>query len=125
MMDLYNSLMTLGSSGGAAQAAPTDMSQIKVPQQAMDLSGVTQAANSQLQYDPNATPGTDWGAIGMGALGGMAGSMGGRQQKPGGLMQPKRFDGRGQEHEMVAGSALSGAKTSDASPLFKNGLMGI
>lgn len=123
-MDLYSNLMSWGSQGGAASAAPTDMSQIKVQPQAMDLSSTITAANSQLQYDPSAT-GTDWGAIGMGALGGMAGSMGGRQQKPQGLMQPKRFDGRGQEHEMVAGSALSGARASDASPLFKNGLMGI
>lgn len=109
MMDLFNNLMSLGS-GGSGQAAPTwapntptpaptDMSQVKVPQQAMDLSGVTQAANSQLQYNPAATPGTDWSSIGMGILGGVSGSMGGRQQQPQGLMRPKQFDGRGQEHE--------------------------
>ena len=122
MMDLFGSLMSMG--GGAAQAAPTDMSQVKVPVQAMDLSSTVTAANSQLQYDPQAT-GTDWGAIGMGALKGVAGSMGGRQKSPQGLMQARGYSGGGQGHEMVSGATLSGARTSDLSPLFKNGLMGV
>lgn len=121
MMDLFGSLMSMG--GGTAQAAPTDMSQVKVPVQAMDLSSTVTAANDQVKYDPQAT-GTDWGAIGMGALKGAAGSMGGRQA-PQGLMQARGYNGGGQGHEMVSGASLSGARASDLSPLFKNGLMGV
>lgn len=125
MMDLMGNLMQWGSQTPNTPATiPTDMSQVKVPQQAMDLSGVTQAANSQLQYNPQATPGTDWGSIGMGALAGVAGSMGGRQQQSQGLMRPRQFDGRGQEYEATAANKLSGANAAAASPLFKLGLMG-
>lgn len=122
MMDLFNSLMSMG--GGAAQSAPTDMSQVKVPVQAMDLSSTVTAANDQVKYNPQAT-GTDWGAIGMGALQGVASATGGRQQGSQGLMQPRGFNGGGQEHQMVSGASLSGARASDTSPLFKNGLMGV
>lgn len=63
MMDLFQNLWAMGGAEGAATAAPTDMSQIKVPEQAMDLAGTVGAANSQLQFDPAATPGTDWGTM--------------------------------------------------------------
>lgn len=123
MMDLFNNLMSMG--GGAAQAAPTDMSQIKVPVQAMDLSSTVTAANDQIKYNPQ-KEGLDWGAIGQGALKGVAGSLGGRQQSaPQGLMQARGYSGGGQEHQMVSGATLSGARASDLSPLFKNGLMGV
>ncbi|AWY03100.1 hypothetical protein SCYZ1_41 [Pseudomonas phage SCYZ1] len=126
MMDLMGNLMQWGGQTPNTPAPiPTDMSQVKVPQQAMDLSGVTQAANSQLQYNPQATPGTDWSSIGMGALAGLAGSTGsGGKQQQQGLMQPRQFDGRGQEHKMVAASDFSGANGAAASPLIKLGLMG-
>lgn len=124
MMDLYGNLMQWGSTPNTPTPVPQDMSQVKVPQQAMDLSGVTQAANSQLQYNPQATPGTDWSSIGMGALAGVAGSMGGRQKQPQGLMRPQQFDGRGQDYKATPASQLSGANAAAASPLFKLGLMG-
>ncbi|CCE60806.1 hypothetical protein tf_53 [Pseudomonas phage tf] len=47
MMDLFQNLWGLG---GAATAAPTDMSQIKVQQQPMDLAGTIPAANEQLSF---------------------------------------------------------------------------
>lgn len=125
MMDLYGNLMQWGSTPNTPQPIPQDMSQVRVPEQAMDLSGVTQAANSQLRYNPQATPGTDWSSIGMGALAGVAGSMGGRQkQAQQGLMRAPGFDGRGQEYKATPASQLSGANAAAASPLFKLGLMG-
>lgn len=124
MMNLYGNLMQWGSTPNTPTPVPQDMSQVKVPQQAMDLSGVTQAANSQLQYNPQATPGTDWGSIGMGALAGVAGSMGGRQKQPQGLMHSQQFSGRGQEYKATPASQLSGANAAAASPLFKLGLIG-
>lgn len=112
-MDLFGNLMQLGAAngGGGPPAAPTSMSQIKVQPQAMDLSSTIPAANSQLSYDKAAQSvagQTDWGSIGKGILGGVAGSMGGGG-KQGGLMQPGRFDGRGQDHERVHASKFSGA----------------
>ena len=112
MMDLMNSLLSLGAAnGGNAPPAATDMSQIKVQPQAMDLSSTIPAANSQLSYQQasdSVAGQTDWGAVGKGILGGVAGSMGGKGQSQG-LMQPRAFDGRGQEHELVNGSKFSGA----------------
>lgn len=115
MMDLFGSLMQLGAAnggGGAPAPAATNMSQIKVQPQAMDLSSTTTAANSQLSYQKAADSvagGTDWGAVGKGILGGVAGSMGGGGQ-PQGLMAPGGFNGGGQEHEFIPGSKFSGAR---------------
>lgn len=112
-MDLYGSLMQLGAAnGGGGPPAATSMSQIKVQPQAMDLSSTTTAANSQLSYQnasDSVAGGTDWGSIGKGILGGVAGSMGGGEQ-PQGLMAPGRFNGGGQDHEFIPGSKFSGAR---------------
>lgn len=47
MMDLFQNLWAMG---GAPTGAPTDMSQIQVQPQAMDLAGTIPAANSQLSF---------------------------------------------------------------------------
>ena len=83
MITLMDKLMGLGA--GAAQSAPTDMSQIKVPQQAMDLAGTIPAANDQISYAgaQKAVDGSvDWGGAAMGLMSGLAGSRGGEQQAP-------------------------------------------
>ena len=84
MMDLFQNLWARG--GDAAQAAPTDMSQIKVQPQALEPASSISAANAQLDF--NKAPqggGTDWASLGLMAASQLAGSRGSQQQKP---MQP-------------------------------------
>ena len=78
MMDLFQNLWGLG--GDAASAAPTDMSQIKVPQQAMDLAGTVDAANSQLDFNKPTSDSNfgDYAKMGLLAL---AQGVGGRKQQ--------------------------------------------
>lgn len=83
MITLMDKLMGLGS--GAATAAPTDMSQIKVPQMPMDLAGTIPAANDQISYagaQKAVDNSVDWGGAAMGLMSGLVGSGGGEQQAP-------------------------------------------
>lgn len=105
MMDLFNNLWNLG--GGAATAAPTDMSQIKVPQQAMDLAGTVDAVNSQLDFN-STQPGTDWGQVGKIGLLALGQSVGGGQKKEQPLVQAPQYRG-GRRPQATTGEALSGA----------------
>lgn len=96
-MDLFGKLSSLGS--GAASAAPTSMSQIQVQPMAMDLSSTIPAANAQVSYqgaaDAVANKGMDWGAIGKGALKGVATYLGSQGQQQGGGVAPQGLMARG------------------------------
>lgn len=110
MMNLFNDLWTRGGGQAAPQAAPTDMSQIKVPEQAMDLAGTIPAANSQLDFNAPQPQGTDWGSIGLSALGGLAQSMGGGggQQAPAPQVQMAPQYRGGATPDPVSAEKLSG-----------------
>ena len=73
MMDMFNNLWSMG---GSTQSAPTNMSQIKVQQQPMDLAGTIGAANSQIDYGQAAQSVADrnamWGSMAQAGL--MAGA---------------------------------------------------
>lgn len=108
MMDLIQNLMARG--GGQMQTpAPTDMSQIKVQPQAMDLAGTIPAANAQLDFNKPQAPGMDWGAAGKAALGGLAASMGGgEQQQPAPMQHAPQYRG-GATPDPISAEKLSGA----------------
>lgn len=107
MMDLISKLTGLG---GQPQA-PTDMSQIKVPQQAMDLAGTIPVANSQLSYAKAAedASGVDWKRVGLGALGAGAGLLArGGGGSTGQTYQVNQYHG-GREPDPMNAEKFSGA----------------
>ncbi|UMO76449.1 hypothetical protein DNAM_210 [Pseudomonas phage BroderSalsa] len=118
MMDLFNNLYNRGSS------APTDMSQVRVPQQAMDLSGVTGAANSQINYDPNAGSNGSWDGAMKGLMYGGASAIAGMNQ--GGNKQVMQgsdaaaFRGASLPDQMNA-EKLSGARLASGQQFAKVG----
>ena len=110
MNSLFDNLWTRGGDG-----APTDMSQIKVQQQPMDLAGTIPAANSQLQYDPSAGGSSIWGNMGRGAM--MVGA-----SAIAGMNQPGQAPAMGQAAaqfqgartpEVMNAEKLSGARLGD------------
>ena len=100
MMDLFNSLMALGS-GGAASAAPTDMSQIKVPQQAMDLAGTIDAANSQLDFN-QPQQGFDWDTAKKAGILALGSAVGGKPAQQEQMIQAPHYQGGGRPRQFKA-----------------------
>lgn len=112
MMDLFSNLW----GRGGAQGAPTDMSQVKVQQQPMDLSSTFPAAGEQVSYQGAAKGAADnsqmndvYKGLALGGASAIAG-MHGQQQQPG-IMAPRYQGGRGPE--LTSAEALSGTRLSD------------
>lgn len=136
-MDLFNSLMSLGG-GGSGQPAPQasqpgGFQAVMKPQQSQanaqglfeakmplpaptELGTMNQSVQATLAGAPTsvntpvATPGTDWGQLGIMAAQTIASGMGGRQQRSG--LMPQRFQGGGQDHKYVNSKEFSQARMS-------------
>lgn len=114
MMDMFSNLWNRGGS-----SAPTDMSQIRVQEQPMDLSGTVGAANSQLDYSKAAQNVADqnamWSSLGNAAL--LAGSTAlananSGAPKGGSMGGADKFSGARMQDATNA-EKLSGARLSD------------
>lgn len=135
MMDLFGSLMSLGAgnsgkpspqpTGGfqavmkppPSQANAKGLFEAKMPLPApTELGTMNQSVQATLAGAPTsvntpvATPGTDWGQVGLMALQMAANSRGGSQPQQG--LMPQRFNGGGQEHKFVNSKEFSQAKMS-------------
>lgn len=135
-MDLFNSLMSLGggASGQPAASPPGGFQAVMKPPQSQanakglfeakmplpaptELGTMNQSVQATLAGAPTsvntpvATPGTDWGALGIMAAQTIASGMGGRGQRSSGLM-PQRFNGSGQDHKYVNSKEFSQARMS-------------
>lgn len=114
MMDLFGSLW---NAGGSSQAAPTNMSQIKVPEQAMDLAGVTGAANSQLDYNNSQAPMGSmdgmWKGLMYGGASAIAGMNQGGKTSAAPVSSPERFSGARLPEQMNS-EKLSAARLGQA-----------
>lgn len=127
MMDMFNNLWTRG---GGTTAAPTNMSQIQVQQQPMDLAGTVGVANSQIDYGAanQAVMNQDnrWGNAGAAmAMAGASSLANMHGKQPQGLMaQSSKFQGAGLPDATNA-EKLSAAKLSDMQQFAQaGGLLG-
>lgn len=123
MFETYNKLFNLG---GGAQSAPTDASQLRVPQQPLDLSASPGAAGANVaQQVPGILAqggGTDWGAIGKAALGGAASSMAGQSEQQAPMVQAGAYRG-GQTPDAATADQFSNARL-DHMKAAKLGILG-
>lgn len=111
-MDLFQNLWARGG-----ETAPTDMSQIKVQPQAVDLSGTFGDAGRQVSYQ-----GAQQGVADKERMNGIIGAMApsvasaiaginGRPQQ--GLMQPQGYQSGARAPEATSSEAISGTRLSD------------
>lgn len=120
MMNILNKLLSAGST---TQAVPTDMSQIKVPQQPVDLSSVQTAAGSQVSMPTQSSNPLMQGLMNAMVVGGVN-ALGNMHGKPQQATQATMYrGGGGYSGDQPSADQFSNARMSNLQKFAKMGLM--